>query len=332
MQLMIAYSKMLKLFKQGIALQLVVILVMIVVLWAGAFVDPVSMPRPEAYGPIYDMVYGWISDMPVVSTIIAIVLVVGEAFWFNELLYSKGMVSQNTLMPMFLYVLLMSIDGSQHTLTPVLMVNLLVVISMHQLLQTGQPNITVSKVADVAFLVSVASLCYLPAAALLIPLMAMMPTYKMYRWNDWMALLLGLIGPYLMWGIICFMSGSIAVQPQLMWQSLSDIRLDVYGSNLEYVTTSVLVLLSVVFMIGGLSHTSRGTTAYRNNVRVLELPMLAGLVILAYTSVIPIDFGWFAFGITFAATTFFDEAKKRMWIYDSLLLALLVTTILTIVL
>lgn len=320
---------MLKVFKQGIVLQLVVILVTIVALWASAFVVPVSMPEPTTFAPLYAPIHGLMSGMPIVCTLMALALVIGEGLMLNELLYSRGLVSQNTLLPMFLYVLLMSYGHASHTLTPALFVNLLTLLGMTQMLQAGQPNITVSKLANTALCVSLASMIYFPAIAMMLPLVLLMPTFKMYRWNDWSAMLLGLIGPYLVAALVCFMNGTLASQAASIASTFVDFKLHYAGTTAEYVTNGIMGMLVLAMTVGGLSRTSNRTSVYKNNVRVAGLPIIAGLAIMLFGPIFPLQMGWLAVSLSFAMALLLGDNKKKAWIYELMLLALVALTAIT---
>ena len=317
---------MLKLFKQGIAVQLVVILMVVLALWASAFVHPVTLSIPTQYSPIFNLAFGWMERFPMLASGIALILVLGEGLMLNEMLYNKGMVSQNTLLPMFIYVVLMSYGVESHTITPALLVNLVMMITLRQLMQTGQPNLSVARLTNTALCVSIASMIYLPAAMLIVPLLTIMPIFKMYRWKDWMALLMGLANPYIIWALYGFMTDSLDVQWSKLCSAFTEIDLSIQASTMEYVCSAIMLAIAIIMLIGGLSKTGNHTTIYKNNVLVLELPMIASLLILPYCGIVPVKIAWFAIGITFAGATFFWDAKKRLWIYELMLLVLLAAT------
>ena len=133
---------MIALFKKNTTLQLVVILLLWAVM-AGA-----SLWRMQGAG------FGAMAE-----TVVAMLLIGLEGFWFNILLRNSRAVSHTTLLPMLLYVL--AVASQPVSLSPMLFINLLLLLMLRLLLVWGDKPllsdaalVSVSAVAAVCTLIS----------------------------------------------------------------------------------------------------------------------------------------------------------------------------------
>ncbi|MBR1516872.1 MAG: hypothetical protein IJ620_01825, partial [Bacteroidales bacterium] len=97
--------------------QFVIILVVMIVMWLGAFIHPVQMPVMQS-GFIYQFFYNIFHGVPLLASIVAFLIIGVEGFWLNAILYNCRLVPQNTLLPMLLYVVAMSSQPDTQTITP----------------------------------------------------------------------------------------------------------------------------------------------------------------------------------------------------------------------
>lgn len=318
---------MLKLFKQNMIGQLAVILAAMVVIWGRNFIAPVAMPEPMGFSPIYNVLYGWLAELPRLATAIALLLMIAEGLIFNEMIYRHAMISQNTLLPMLIYVLLMSQGEWSHTLTPVLLVNMMLLIAASQMIQTGQPMISVGNLSSAALCVGISSMIYLPCIVLLLPLMMLMPTFKMYRWNDWMGLMLGIIGPYLVLTMVLMLQNNVGGCYATIADTVKNQRFIIGGSWLQYVFGAAMLIFSILVVWKVMVGADSRITAYKNNMKVVGYPMIGGVVCMALNPILPLQIQWVAVGVTLAASLYLWEAKKKLWAYELMLWGLILITI-----
>lgn len=316
---------MLKLFKQNMIRQIVVTIILATLIWDRAVIFGEAMLPSDVFSPLYDILFSWLGSRPRTATMVGLVVVLAEGLILNEMFSRCGLTSQKSLMPMFLYVLFMS-QGHNLTISPMLLVNLFVLLGCRELLQTGQPNVTVKNISSAATFVSLACLCYFPAITLLLPLLYMMPTFKMYRLNDWNGLLLGLLAPIILACAFWLVGGKTGEVVNQIAATFSHVHLSLTDlSVMDIVFSITMALFAIIVGIAGLGNHNGRTTNYKNNVRVVGAPLMAGVLMIPYTG-LPLCLNGMAVTLAFAATVFFESAEHRKWIYNLILVALIVLT------
>ena len=185
---------MLKIFRTNIFIQSVIIIVVSLVLWVGAFGHPQPMPMVGG-GQLYYWLTGWLS--PLAGAIIAYLLVVLGGFLLNGMLYRHKMITQNTLMPMLFYIIAMSLGS--HTLSPILLGSLLLLLAVDQLMLTNTLlSLPLNKIFGAAACIALATLFCPAMMVFFVPLLMCMFNYSLYGWRDWTMLILGILEPYIL--------------------------------------------------------------------------------------------------------------------------------------
>lgn len=319
---------MVRLFRQNLLLQFALILVVGVALWLPALAEGGVAMSNMGGAPLYDLLYDWLSPHPLLSTIIGLLLVLVEGWVLNTQLYNNKLISQNTLLPMLCYVLLMS--HSQMGLTPMTMVNLVLLVCVGQLMVPENLTITLDQLFSSACLVALASLFYLPAITLLLPLVITFMVHSLYRWRHWVMMLLGLLAPYIVVLTVWFLTDRMHYNLYLTRCLLGDwglgfsLQTSVYGW-----VSQIFVLLMLVVSLGSMvSNASEHTTMYRENMTTICIPLLASVVMLGYSQVFPVDMQLIALPAAPAMATWFltRQPRKRLGtiLYDLTLILLIV--------
>lgn len=280
---------MIKLFRQNVLLQFTLILAVGVALWLPALLEGgVAMPD-ETGAPLYGLLYEWLSPHPLLSTLIGLVLVLAEGWALNTLLYNNKLIHHNTLLPMLCYVALMS--HGQMGLTPMVLVNLVLLVCVGQLMVPENLTITLDRLFLASCLVAVASLFYLPAVILLLPLAITFIVHSLYRWRQWVMLLLGFLAPYVLVVIIWFLTDRLNYNLYLMRCMLGDagVVFCLPTSTFDWMSQVFILGLLIVSLGWAFSSSSERTTMYRENMTTICIPLLASMLMLAYSGLFPVD-------------------------------------------
>ena len=314
---------MLKIFKYNTLGQIIIIVLTAIALWAKAFVVPVSMPASNTFAPLYDALYGWMSGMPRVCSGLALLLVLAEGCWLNVLMYNHKVIASNSLLPAFLYLIAMSWDYSQLTLTPMLFVNLTVLLACRELLSQGATTLETGRNFNASFCIGLATLFYLPAIGYVIPMLFVFVIYKMYRWRHLMISLLGLVAPLIILVTYAFMADKLAYWLILMGSDIVDIafRWD-FGEPLR-TTLSVCFTLLLLWALSSQAGGRDKVSSLRINTGILTLPLLAGLAMSLYGEVFPLNTQAYAISFTFLTAALLMVERKRRWIGEVALWVLL---------
>lgn len=321
---------MLRLFKYNSLGQILIILLTAAALWSKAFVDPIAPQASQCFAPLYDLVYGWLSGSPRLDTALALLLVLVEGVWLNVLLYNHKVVASNSFLPTYLYLLAMSWNPSTMTLTPILFVNLAVLMACNQLLTHGSTTLEVENNFNASFCIGLAALFYLPALSHIVPLLLVFVYYKLYRWRHIAISFFGLIAPLIILFTYAFLDDKLSY-----WLIL--IGFDLVNVHIRWDFTSVpntilglaLMLLLLVSLMSQIGSRDK-VTAQRINTGVMALPLVAVVIMSLYGKLIPIDTQMMAIPFGTLATAFILIDRKRKWINETIIWLLILCTALSV--
>lgn len=324
---------MLKAFQKNIPAQVTVISIATVLLWAHAFVMPTEMVEPQGFAPIYNLLYDWLSPLPLLASGIALLLTLLTGYLLNALLYDRKMIPQNTLMPMFLYVVSTSMIPQLQTLHPSLLVNLLLLCILNAILNSSRPTISSQSIFTTTMFMTLAAMCYTPAIWLLIPLLVVFVTYKLYSWNEIMAGLLGILAPIILLALVYYLQGRLIYQQYLILNGLPNLRIALGGASIaEYLCNGflvVLVLLSLVHILEGGGW--ERTNIQQNNIKLVMVLLVAGVGMMFHSQLLPTVPHLLAIPFAFAGTALFcEKCDKRYWVWNLLFILLPVVALIEV--
>ncbi len=320
---------MLRIFKQNTPAQILILLLSAALLWAKAFIEPVPMEAGMHFSPLYDLLYEWLNTAPRLASAIALVLVIAEGIWLNIILVNYKIAKANSLMPTYLYFLAMSWSTPSLTITPMLIVNIMIICACSQMMSDGATTLSVSKNFNAAFCFGMAALCYMPALCFIIPFLFIFVTYKLYRWRDIIVGFLGIVAPSIVLFTYAFLKDKLQYDLILIAHDFSSLDLS-FGSIpfLTNLPDMVFVIILVASLFNALSSLNEKTVNQRINTTVLTLPLLASISIMLLTGVLPIDAQLMAITFAFTANAFLYTERKRRWISESLFWIILIAAIL----
>ncbi len=325
---------MIKLFGKNMALQVLLILVAVALFWGRALASPQPMPEGDAI--LYQLLRQALEQVPLLAVIIAMLLVLAEGVLLNLVLANAALVPQTSLLPTLLYVAAASASAS--TLTPTLLVNAILIACLHRLMLHGTPlTIPTSRICSVTALIGLASMISLPAASFLLTYLLIAVNYRLYSWRDWAAMMLGLAAPYITLTIVLLFTGDLAE-----WWSRTAERLGNLGvfmgqtPTLKLVADMVLIAIMLIALFAMLSQLNEKTVIFQKNALSVILFIVGGIAVLFYTQMIPIEPALFAIPFALCGTHLMLPArqltighkKRRSWIYDTLLLATIISALL----
>ncbi|MBR1644142.1 MAG: hypothetical protein IJ684_02070 [Bacteroidales bacterium] len=316
---------MIKLFKQRGIAQWLILLVSCGLLWSKAlYTTAVPMPN-DGFAPLYELLYNWLSPYPTAAMAVAWALIVAEGFLLAAMLNDYKLSPVRSLLPALMYIVAMSYHASSLTLTPMLVVNLTVILMLRQLLLTGNVTLPTEKVFNAALFVSLATLFYMPAATLLIPLLISLAVYKMYSWRDWIVTLLGIAAPYIVLVTYYFLTDQIDFMLYMFSNDVAELEVHVASKSvLHSVANAFFVLFLLVATVATSSHFTERTIEIRKNATVVMLVALAAVAMLFFSRLFPVDTQLFAVPFAFAGTVFLLASKRKLWFFDTLLTTLVV--------
>lgn len=330
---------MLKLFERSMALQVVLVLLAWGLLWVRPLIAPPPMFEGDAV--LYALLYSWVSPLPRLAVILAMVLVLVEGFGLNIVLSERGLVSQNSLLPTLLYVLFAS--STTHTLTPMLLVAGVMIICTSQLMLRGTLlTIDVKHICTVTSLIGICTMFYVPSVLLMVSYLLIAISYRLYNFNDIVVMLLGFLSPYIILLSVLFMVDGIVP----WWESLAETLGNPILSNplpefSSQSTTTIagiaaLVLVAVVMFFSIFGQMGDKTIVWKMNAGTVLLLLVGGIAMLLYSGVTPPDMTVVAIPIALCGSQMLlgkshmgmGQRKKRTWHKDLILVITIVAAVL----
>ena len=290
---------MLKLFEKSTVVQALVILLVTALLWFKSFINPQPMMPTDNYAPLYNLLCS-LHPSPVLSTIIAMTLVVLGGFFFNIMVAGVGLASQNSLLPTLLFIMAMS--AVSPALTPSLLAALIVIAIIK----------TADKIFGVASLIGIASMIYLPALTLVAAYLLIAVNYRLYSWRDWMVFLLGLLAPYLLLWSVQLFTDDLVDGFAAMGDELSNLTLTVGSfSTLQSIANITLLAAFLVSLFVVWRRLGDKPIVWQKNATTVMLVTVAAIAMLPFTQVYPVNLQFFAVPFAFCLSQRFALSSHR---------------------
>lgn len=313
---------MIALFKRNVTLQYVVIVILAVVMLVGHLVQILSSTAANGESHL-----GWMPHLggSVIETFIAFILVFAEGYWLNRLLYKCKLVAANSLLPMLLYILLMTAQGPWHLWSPMLLVNLLLLAVLRlTLVFSERPSISDQSLLSAAALCALCTIILPSAWILFFFLMVVLTRFQLYTWRYWVLALLGFLVPYFPWLLIHYLSGDLVEALSSYWQQVICFRIVIEPTNWAgWVENIFFLILLVGGTAFGLSlRNDRTEVGNLNNALLMNL-FLVGLLSLFYKTLFPVWQQAFALPFAYIVSLVFLSVPRK-WYWGLTFIALIV--------
>ncbi len=281
---------------------------------------PVALPLQDGFAPLYSLLYHWLSPYPRLTTWLALLLVLIEGIWLCTLLASHKLLPCNTFLPLLFYLIAMSYHHTMLTLTPLLLCNLFILLCIQQLLQGDNKNLPPERIFNTTLFIALATLFYMPAVLLLVPFFIIVTTYQLYRWRDWVVMLLGFVAPYIMLLTYYYLTDQVEYMLYQMGNNLAQIQFTREQIGFWHTAADLFIILLMLWSIlAKLNTTQEGTTNFRRQSTIMLTPALGTLLMLFFDVCFPFNTQLFAIPFSFAASLLFLSAKRYVWLYNTLL-------------
>jgi hypothetical protein len=314
-------------FKKNYFLQLVLLIVLPILFWMPAFINPpqvISDGRLDM--PLYDVLEYVFPLKSVLNTIIAFLLILGQAFLLNHIFTYYDLTKKNSYFPAFLYMMMFSCDYRIMTFSSVLFANCFIILAIGCFLQCYNKNEGLDQVFLTAFLVSLSSLFYVPYVLFMLWIWIGLFNFKIYRFRPFIVSILGLLAPYLVLIIIYYLSNQtdtimaffplhFAVLPVFSFMN-QPIQI-VYMAYLL-----VLILPAIVYTFG---YKNEQKLSVRKRASTIVILFAFCLLPFLYTLNQPIMSLIFAPPMVFIMTVFFFSIKRQLYTDIFILIFLILT-------
>jgi len=186
-------------FKVNQSASYIVLPLLAVLLWLGSWITPLAAV-PHAAMPFYTM-FESINYFPVVSEILALVMVLLQAFYLNHLLNKHDLREsreRNNFLTALFCILFLSFFPSFRTLLPQHLSALFLLLMVDRLFDSYRKEKAFSNCFDAGLFAAIASLFYFPAVIFLLLVYAGLIILRPFIWREWVIAFSGFVIPWLM--------------------------------------------------------------------------------------------------------------------------------------
>jgi hypothetical protein len=197
---------LIRFFRSSFLIQYIALVLLAVLLWFPAFINP-ALPAniSDGYSPLYQLFYPFFSTWPFVTTLIAFLLMLFQAFYFNDFLASNHLVGRASSSGALVFILLMSLSPQQSSMYPLLLAMPLILAAMKTLFLMYDTNENEFNIFNASLYVSLASLIYFPLIMLVGWLYFSLFILRISKLREWIIPLIGIVLPYFFLAVIYFM-------------------------------------------------------------------------------------------------------------------------------
>ncbi|MCX6245805.1 MAG: DUF6427 family protein [Bacteroidetes bacterium] len=261
---------LLRFFRSSFPVQYLVIGIIALFLWGRAFLQPPGMPAPDGPVPLYSLVYSWLSGYPHIATVIGFILTLLSAFLLNNLLTQNEVVPKNSSLTALIYIALMSYFPFLLTLHQLSIATLILLLILERLYRSYNKSESLELTYVAGFLISLASLFYLPFIMFFIFLLISFIIFRNNDWHEWAGSFIGLLTPIIFISVYYFWYDKWMIKA-VEYQRFFLISFDPAPfREPSFLILSGIVLVLLVFgLFTGLSRLSEKTIEIRKKTNLL---------------------------------------------------------------
>ncbi|MBR1769625.1 MAG: hypothetical protein IJ748_04125 [Bacteroidales bacterium] len=320
-------------FRRNYFLQFVLLLVVPVVLWLPAFINPPALAERGVLDmPLYEAFSSLFAEKSFCAVLFAFVAIILQGLLINYICTSYQLSQKTSYFPAFVYILLMSSDYRSMTLTSVCIANLFLILSLFAFLKCYNKNEGLDEIYLSTVLLSVASLFYSPVILLVFWIWVGLFNFKIYKLRSFFVSIFGFLTPYVVLMVYYYLNNEIQTI-----QTFFTVRFTVlpefsfFNQPIQIVYMVYLFALSLpAFAV---------TYSYRNEQKLSVRKRISTILLLFVFSLLPFvyDISSCTMSLIFAPalacmlTIFFFSVKRSIY-SDVYILILFILTLVKILL
>lgn len=240
---------MLKFFKQSYIAQFVVIVLLVVALWIPVFVSQASeVTVGSPITPLYNLVASIFGSSSLALTIFTFVVFGVSILFFNSMLSVNQLVTRNSSIGAFIFMLCMCCVPIQDEFYPFLLAVPLIMMTMqtvYLIYQIEKPEIYLM---NAGFFVALASMFYFPAIILIIWVLLAIMIMDIRELKQFLIPIIGFFFPYFILFVCFFFNHTLIEKVKDYSLAFNELGLEKLG-----VGTYEMTILAIVFVLAAIS-------------------------------------------------------------------------------
>ena len=308
-----------KAFRKNYFNQYLLIFICSIFLWIGTFVVPEPIKEVSSYSFLYGYIYDLLQPYPFISSLLAYLIIVFQGFFFNILLTKHKLMPNTTLLPMFVYIFVLS--SSVQTITPALLADVFILFTLNNLLDCENIAKSQHRIYKASAMVSIATLFHTLSIFYIILIVAVMAIYKIYYWREWVTVLLGFALPQIVVLLWCFFMDTAT---SFIDSSLNDIlTLSVTFDLSNWMSVFLSVLFLLIFSISivtFLFNMMENVVLYRKKSFIIACIIFVALMISLYVVVFPLQMQFYVLPFSYFFANYLLRQRTKEIVNDSVLI------------
>jgi hypothetical protein len=317
------------LFKNSQPLAFVLIPVFMLIAWISAWQggSDIVVKNPM---PLYNIVVSFINTLPGwFAGFLGFLLTTSQVLHINYIIKKHEVLYKNSYLPALFYMIFIAIIPQFLSFHPVMFANSILIFALDKLFRIYKDPSPLQLVFDSCFLISLATLFYLPAIAFFLMFAVSILILKTFSWRDWIVGLIGLMLPIFFVALYYFwvddldeMKSKFILNNILQLWDTSGLILQGYRITLALV--SVIFILTLIKVR---QNFYKNATRIRNFQQVIFIFLFVALASLAFSGSVAV----YRFSIlTIPLATmisYYFLATQKAWLTETLFWLLMFTLI-----
>jgi hypothetical protein len=275
----------LKIFRSQSPVQFLLILPLFAGLWFNSFGNGmVQIPSNFDTG-LYRFIITQITPYPVLTSIIAVLLVSLQAFVLNYFLIRNNLSFRNNLLPSFIFILL---SGSTHSIAQLsapLFASLFILLAIAELVSMYELKDPFTECFNAAFFITIASFFYFPAIFFFLLIWISFLIYRIISWREWIISFVGFFaGCILVWFYFFWNN-----QEQVIWHEVKQFfaypeHFKVEISRPIYIIWGIIILIFLGSLSNLMNHINEKVIAIRRKYWVIIFAFIIAVLSFLYAN------------------------------------------------
>jgi len=261
---------MLKFFGTGHISRYLAILLLLVLFWIPAIVNPAAYN--SASEPIFEFLSNQLGVNIYFPIILALLIIIFSALLVNQLATDFEFSARFSSLGLFFFVLLCSSIPLFFSFNPVILANVFVLFLLKNVFKLPSTTAPIPVAFNSGLLIGIASLFFPPLVILLFFLWGAIFIHRLTDWRNFVASLIGIVMPYLFLFTWYFWTGSVIENSVSLFEKYFFIPyIKLASFSLNYIIIIFLFLIIIVSALNTLSHLREKNINLRRNLMISVL-------------------------------------------------------------
>jgi hypothetical protein len=217
------------------------------VLWLPSFNNADSIAMPSSLNPAYYFVFNLFGNHSLIHEIFAFVFIIGGAFVLNFTLSEFGLISKNTFLPAFFYVLLMSCHTAFLKFHPYLISNIFLMLLLRKIFYANGKDDSLKDVFATGLFTALAALFAFKLAVLILFVFFFLVVLRIISLRYWLAMVTGFVTVLLYVASYYFFTDQLVLKWHNFVEFISNSLFKHHWQHFKF--TDYFLFVSLLFML-----------------------------------------------------------------------------------